>query len=65
LKYAPYKLKSFHEQNPNQDGPPAKLPDWLAAYEAGIDDYDYLDNDTPVIIRKIQGRERGRPRKAE
>jgi len=65
LKYAPYKLKSFHEQNPNQDGPPAKLPDWLAAYEAGIDDYDYLDDDKPVTVRKIQGRKRGRPRKGE
>jgi len=46
--YAPHKLKEFHLQNPEQDGPPASLPQWLQAYDSGIDNYKYLQDDKPM-----------------
>ena len=46
LKYAPHKLRDFHHQYKDEAGPPKKLQQWLKAWEEGIDDYDYLDDDT-------------------
>jgi hypothetical protein len=49
FKYAPHLLRSFHLANPTLPGPPAMLPDWLKAYEAGEDNYDHLDGkDLPM-----------------
>jgi len=51
LKYAPHKLKAFHLSNADQAGPPAKLPQWLEAWEQGVDDYDELDDDKEMLGR--------------
>jgi transposase InsO family protein len=53
VKYAPAKIKEFHLNNPTQAGPPAKLPDWLQAFNDGVDDYDHLDGD-----KEMDGRSR-------
>ncbi|NOK07343.1 chromo domain-containing protein, partial [Myxococcus xanthus] len=45
LKYSPHKLRGFHLEYPDKDGPPRSLPLWLQAYEDGKDDYDDLDDD--------------------
>jgi hypothetical protein len=45
LKYAPHKLRDYHYANPQRDGPPARLMDWLKAWEDGEDDYEELDDD--------------------
>lgn len=46
FKYSPHKLRDFHLANPTQPGPPKALGAWTKAWEDGIDDYDYLDDDT-------------------
>jgi len=51
LKYAPHKLKDFHLSHPEQAGPPSKLPEWIKAWEDGVDDYDYLDSDKEMDQR--------------
>jgi transposase InsO family protein len=51
LKYAPHKVKEFHLNNQEQAGPPAKLPQWLKAWEDGEDDYDHLDGDKEMDQR--------------
>jgi hypothetical protein len=38
-------LKAFHLENPALPGPPEALPQWLKAFEDGVDDYDELDSD--------------------
>lgn len=45
LKYSPHKIREFHQANPTLPGPPARLLDWLKAWEAGTDEYDELDDD--------------------
>jgi predicted aspartyl protease len=45
IKYSPHLIKAFHLKNPALPGPPKKLLDWIKAYEAGVDDYDYLEDD--------------------
>ena len=50
FKYSPQLLKSFHLANPTLPGPPAKLTQWLESYEKGIDNYDYLDNNSPMAL---------------
>lgn len=39
---APYLDKDFNLNYPNAPGPPKLLPDWVEAYNKGIDDYSYL-----------------------
>jgi hypothetical protein len=48
FKYVPGLLRDFHLANPNLLGPPAFLPDWLKAYDAGIDNYDHLNGDKTI-----------------
>ena len=43
---APHIVKRFHLEHPNAKGPPRALPKWLEAYNAGIDDYNDLEDDT-------------------
>jgi hypothetical protein len=40
FKYAPYKLRDFYKQYPTRPGPPRKLNDWIAQWEAGKAEYD-------------------------
>ena len=42
FKYAPEKIRDFHLANPTKPGPPARLQDWLDAFQAGKDDYEDL-----------------------
>jgi transposase InsO family protein/predicted aspartyl protease len=42
---APHKLKEFHDQNPTRPGPPARLQEWISAWESGLDEYDHLADD--------------------
>lgn len=51
LKYAPFKLKSFHLANPDKPGPPASLLPWLQKWEHGVDNYDELDDDRSMDTR--------------
>jgi hypothetical protein len=51
LKYAPHKVRDFHLSNREQAGPPAKLPEWIKAWEDGVDDYDHLDGDIEMDQR--------------
>ena len=45
VKYAPHLLRDFHIQNPHLPGPPRHLPEWIKAWEQGVDEYDDLDDD--------------------
>ncbi|QSZ29103.1 hypothetical protein DSL72_003613 [Monilinia vaccinii-corymbosi] len=49
LKTAPHKLRDFHLANPTRLGPPALLPEWLRLYEQGENNYNYMDNDRPML----------------
>jgi hypothetical protein len=51
LKYSPRKLREYHLGNPTQEGPPKKLVDWQKAWEEGRDEYEELDDDTPLPAR--------------
>jgi hypothetical protein len=51
FKYSPHLLKEFHLANPELPGPPARLLDWIKAYNEGIDDYDYLDDNSAMDAR--------------
>lgn len=35
LRVAPHRLRDFHLHNPDLPGPPRRLPEWIAAWEAG------------------------------
>lgn len=48
LKGAPHKLKSFHLNYPKLPGPPARLEEWIKAWEDGLDDYEHLNDDRPM-----------------
>ena len=50
FKYSPQLLKSFHLANPTLPGPPAKLTQWLKLYKEGIDNYNYLDDDSLIVL---------------
>jgi transposase InsO family protein len=45
FKYAPHKLQAFHDKYPLAAGPPQRLPAWIAAYNAGRDEYKELNSD--------------------
>ncbi|MGH6649449.1 DDE-type integrase/transposase/recombinase [Aquabacterium sp.] len=45
FKYAPHKLQVFHDKYPLAAGPPQRLPEWIAAYNAGRDEYKDLNSD--------------------
>jgi len=46
--YAPHLLKDFHLRYPDAKGPPRALPKWLEAYNKGEDDYNHLEDNTPM-----------------
>ncbi|TVY12495.1 hypothetical protein LARI1_G009650, partial [Lachnellula arida] len=50
-KYAPHKVRNYHLANPTRPGPPARLFEWLEAWEDGRDDYDDLDSNTIMNTR--------------
>ncbi|TVY12526.1 hypothetical protein LARI1_G009526 [Lachnellula arida] len=45
FKYSPHRVRDFHKAHPNDPGPPRKLPEWLKAFEDGLDSYEELDDD--------------------
>jgi hypothetical protein len=51
LKYAPHKLREFHIAHQDLPGPPRSLDKWQKAWEEEKEDYDNLDNDTPIAKR--------------
>lgn len=55
FKYAPFKLRDFHEEHPELPGPPQKLPEWIKAFSDGLDDYDHLDDDRVMDKRSRTG----------
>jgi hypothetical protein len=54
---APHKLRDFHDENPTRPGPPLRLPEWIQAWESGLDEYDHLADDR---ITKERSRSRNR-----
>ena len=48
LKYAPHKLRDFHNAHLDRPGPLRKLADWLKLWEDGVDIYEYLNDDKPA-----------------
>ena len=48
LKGAPHKLKAFHLNYPKLPGPPARLEEWIKAWEDGLDNYEHLNDDRPM-----------------
>lgn len=42
---APHKLQAFHQQYPNQPGPPRSLPKWIQAWEKGKENLTSLHDD--------------------
>jgi hypothetical protein len=51
FKYSPHLLRAFHLDNPKLPGPPARLLDWIKAYDKGIDNYDYLEDNSAMDAR--------------
>jgi len=51
FKYAPHLLRAFHLANPTLPGPPARLLEWIRAYDDGIDNYDDLEGDLAMDTR--------------
>ena len=45
---APHLLKRFHLRYRDAIGPPRSLPQWLEAYNAGVEDYRELEDDRPM-----------------
>ncbi|TVY89128.1 hypothetical protein LAWI1_G005263 [Lachnellula willkommii] len=48
FKYAPHQVRDFHQSRPNKPGPPRLLPQWLQAYDKGLDSYKELDNNNKM-----------------
>ncbi|TGO31882.1 hypothetical protein BHYA_0390g00050 [Botrytis hyacinthi] len=48
FKTSPYLLKKFYRENPKALGPPAQLPAWEEAFEAGEEDYEHLNSNKPM-----------------
>jgi hypothetical protein len=51
FKYSPHLLREFHLANPQLAGPPARLLDWIKAYNEGVDNYDYLEDNSAMDTR--------------
>jgi hypothetical protein len=51
FKYSPHLLRAFHLDNPKLPGPPARLLEWIKAYDKGIDNYDYLEDNSATDTR--------------
>lgn len=48
FKTAPNKLMEFHLEHQDKPGPPKYLLEWLNAWKLGIDNYNELDDDSPM-----------------
>jgi transposase InsO family protein len=48
VKYAPHKVRDFHDRYPDQPGPPMRLQEWIHLWEAGEDSYDHKDDGKPA-----------------
>jgi transposase InsO family protein len=59
FKYSPRLLQAFHTKYPKAAGPPKKLPDWLTAYNNGLDEYEHLNSDAVQTIGAIATRKGG------
>lgn len=46
--YSPYLLREFHLKYSELPGPPARLEEWIRAFEDGVEDYDNLEDDKPM-----------------
>ena len=53
FKTAPYKLKDFHDANPEAPGPPARLREWLRADDDDADPEDVPDDDKPETRARV------------
>jgi hypothetical protein len=49
--YSPHLIRNFHFANPKLPGPPRALDRWIKAWEEGIDDYEYLEDDSVATTR--------------
>ena len=58
LMGSPHKLRDFHTAYPTMVGPPRRLNEWIKAWEDGIDDLSYLEDDKPVAKAKASGKAR-------
>jgi hypothetical protein len=59
FKYSPHLLQAFYTKYPKAAGPPKKLPDWLTAYNAGLDEYEHLNSNAIQTIGAIATRKGG------
>jgi transposase InsO family protein len=48
VRYAPHKVREFHEKNPTKPGPPKRLNNWIKSWEAGEETYEHPDDDKPA-----------------
>lgn len=51
FKTSPHLLMDFYRENSSTTSPPAQLPEWKDAYEAGREDYEHLDSNKPMDPR--------------
>ncbi|QSZ36250.1 hypothetical protein DSL72_007376 [Monilinia vaccinii-corymbosi] len=51
FKTCPHLLTDFYAENQNAPGPPTQLLAWLAAWEAGQQDYAHLKSNRPMDPR--------------
>ena len=49
FKGSPHRIRNYHQKYPDKPGPPCRLPEWLQAWEEGIDEIeDHPDDNTPT-----------------
>jgi transposase InsO family protein len=48
LMGSPHKLRDFHQEYPERPGPPRNLPEWLQAWESGVEDYSHLKGNESI-----------------
>lgn len=48
LMGSPHRLRDFHIQYPRKPGPPRKLPEWVTAWESGVEDYSHLSDNKAI-----------------
>ena len=51
FKYLPHLLREFHLANPTLPGPLVRLPDYIKAYNKGVDNYDHLEDNLAMDTR--------------
>lgn len=49
FKGSPHRIRDYHQKYPDEPGPPRRLPEWLRAWEDGIDEIkDHPHDNTPT-----------------